>query len=197
MAKGQVSDDDLASGLRNFGGVSSFGAPSGKPHRDNPFRITQAEARGTEGAPKIEPAAVEKQAEKIEPVERRGEASRPVVAAKPREAIVPKAVVRKVETRETTRPSLEAAERSREKKTERYTERVTALLDAELRDGAESLAREISRRRKIKGGERITANTILRVSLRLLLDNFELSPDDAPNDEEEIFTAVQKRIRVK
>src|SRR5690242_7872763 len=42
MAKGQVSSDDLATGIKSFGGLSSLGGSS-RPVRDNPFRDTRAE----------------------------------------------------------------------------------------------------------------------------------------------------------
>ena len=44
MAKGQVTDEDLASGIKGFGGLGSLGGVSPRPVRDNPFRDTRAEA---------------------------------------------------------------------------------------------------------------------------------------------------------
>lgn len=194
MAKGHISDDDLTKGLRNFGGLSSFGAQGGKPLRDSPFRVSEPEvqARPVEPVRKVVPQPAAKPLENKAVQERRGEERLPPQAL-PEKPIVPKVAVRKIEARE----KVSREERQREKKTERYTERVTVLLDAELRDGAEGLAKELSRRRKEKGGERITANTIMRVALRLVLEKCELSPADAPEDEEEIFAAVCERIKPK
>jgi len=187
MPKGQVSDDELATGLRGFGGISPFTAP-GRPQRDTPFRDTHTDPVPQAVPPKAGPVKAEaaSEPEKPKPVERRGENASTIVTAKPRRPVVEKAPVREVE----------AGEKAREKKTERYTERVTVLLDPELRDGAESLAKDLQRRRGAKG-ERITANTIMRVSLRVLLQKLAPAIEAAPNDEEEIFTAVCDRIRAK
>jgi hypothetical protein len=195
MARGEVSDDDLARGLRGFGGVTPFSS-TGKPIRDNPFRDTQAQPRPVEAARKVEPVAVEKEPQQAETVERRGEKIASAIAAKPKREIVPKAAVRRIEPREVERPSAAAAERPGENKTERYPERVTVPLDAELRDSAESFAREISRRRDDKA-ERITTNTIMRVALRLLLEEVAPSFSASPNNEEEIFSAVCEHVRAK
>src|SRR5439155_244488 len=42
MAKGQVTSDDLSSGIKSFGGLSSLGGTS-RAVRDNPFRDTRSE----------------------------------------------------------------------------------------------------------------------------------------------------------
>ena len=48
---------------------------------------------------------------------------------------------------------------------------MTVLLDPELRDGAEALAKKLQRSR-LEKGERITANTVIRVALRAMLETF-------------------------
>ncbi len=84
---------------------------------------------------------------------------------------------------------------SRENKTEVYAERVTVLLNEELRDGAEALAKELHRRRT-KKGERITANTVMRVALSVMLERMEGERLEGANSEADLMVAV-RRLFVK
>ena len=86
----------------------------------------------------------------------------------------------------------DAASNGREKKTEVYTERVTVLLNADLRDRAESLAKELQRGRTEKG-ERITSNTVIRVALRAMLDKFDAEASPGINNEYDLYEAVLKQ----
>ena len=91
-----------------------------------------------------------------------------------------------------TAPKAARVSEVRETKTELYAERVTVPLSAELRDGAESLAKGLQRRRTEKG-ERITSNTVIRVALRVLLEHFGDDPDEVANNEEELVN-VRRNI---
>lgn len=60
-----------------------------------------------------------------------------------------------------------------------------------MRDQVDALAKELQRSRTTKG-ERITANTVMRVAIRLL-KHHKVGDARAPNGEEELFQAVEKR----
>lgn len=185
MAKGQVTDKELATGLKTFGGFGALGEANSRPRREDPFRDTRAEAPPT--SPRIEvvktpradvpiPAAPDEE-EKIPPARNpRTEAPRRARSVRREESIPPPVT------------------NSHEKKSELYTERVTVPLDAELRDGAEALAKVLQRRRTVKG-ERITANTVMRVALRIVLDSFDSRSVGVVNTEEELFQAVRAGLR--
>lgn len=205
MAKGQVTDDDLASGLKGFGGLGSLGGASTRPVRDNPFRDTRAEPpRPVVVPPTAEPTPAPMsipEVPKLEIVSSRndrveGEGITPPSLSEPAPA---KPRARKQSTAPTAKllkptvTSAPATAEHREKKTELYTERVTVLLDAELRDGAEALAKELQRRRTEKG-ERITANTIMRVALRELLETFVADTSSTINSEDD-FQRVLRLAR--
>src|SRR5262249_30086646 len=86
----------------------------------------------------------------------------------------------------------ERSSNGREKKTDLYTERVTLLLNAELRDGAEALAKQLHRSRTQKG-ERITANTVIRVALRVMLERLQPTESTMLNTEEQLYEFALKR----
>lgn len=64
------------------------------------------------------------------------------------------------------------------------------------REGAELLAKELQRKRTEKG-ERITANTIMRVALRTMLENFSSGAKEAINSEEELQQAFSRQFKGK
>ena len=67
-------------------------------------------------------------------------------------------------------------------------------MSPEMRDEVDSLARDLQRLKRSKE-ERITANTVMRVAIRHLLDEFELPRDDEVNGEEELYRLVRNRKR--
>ena len=83
-----------------------------------------------------------------------------------------------------------------QRKADIFTERVTLQMSAEMRDAVDELARQLQRAKTSKN-ERITANTVIRVAIRLLTENFELGKDEGPNNEEELYSLSTKRIREK
>lgn len=202
MAKGQVTDADLATGIKGFGGLSSLGGSGARPVRDNPFRDTRAEPqRPVVVAPVVE---VVPETPKLEVLTMRSEPEgegrepAPAVVPAPLKVRQPKpAVAPRPQRKIEPAPSFEdetAVSTSRENKTEVYTERVTVLLNEELRDGAEALAKELHRRRT-KKGERITANTVMRIALGVLLERMEGETLEGANSEAELLDAVRRLFR--
>jgi hypothetical protein len=79
-------------------------------------------------------------------------------------------------------------------KCDTLTERVTLQMSPEMRDAVNDFARHLQRRRKDKG-ERITANSVMRVAIQHFLDSFELESVQGASSEEELFARIQKVIR--
>lgn len=79
-------------------------------------------------------------------------------------------------------------------KTELYTERVTVLMDASMRDELNKVA-HLLQRRKSDSTERITANTITRVAVRLLLEELKPSESDTPKTEAELYQLTKAKLR--
>lgn len=197
MAKGQVTTDDLASGIKSFGGLSSLGGAP-RPARDNPFRDTRTEAVQPVAAVTVpEPAPETPRLEVINGHEKPevGEGTKPLAPPRPpreRKPTVARATERIATPTPLSVPNPDASmpnPNGSEKKTEIYTERVTALLNADLRDRAEALAKDLQRRRTQKG-ERITTNTVIRVALRAMLESFQPSTIAELNTESELYEAV-------
>jgi hypothetical protein len=185
MAKGQVSDKELATGLKTFGGFGALGEASARPRREDPFRDTRAEAAPQ--PPRIEVVKTPP-AEPLAPPPL-PEASEPIKVREKRPA-----VSRLTRAERRPEPIPEPEPSAAEKKSELYTERVTVPLDPELRDAAEALAKNLQRRRTDKG-ERITSNTVMRVALRILLDGFDAASAGVVNTEDELYEAVSARFR--
>jgi hypothetical protein len=198
MATGQVTDADLATGLKGFGGLGTLGGSPGRPVRDNPFCDTQTEPpRPVVVAPVIEPVPETPKLEVlttgVEP-ECEGKEAAPAVVAAPLKVPQPQPAAAPRPPKKIA-PASPAGDESadalvRENKTEIYTERVMVLLNAELRDEAEALAKELHRRRTRKG-ERITTNTVMRVALRVLLERMEEEDIEGTNSEGELLAAVR------
>ena len=183
MAKGQITEEQLQAGMK---GLSGFGALSGKPapaRRDSPFRDSR-----TEAPPEPKTIEVER------PVEPKPE---PVVRAVPRHpepeakpvAVPTKSV--QVERPAVMRSSQAKAPQSR-RKADLFTERVTLQMSAEMRDQVDELARQLQRMKTSKE-ERITANTVMRVAIRLLLEEFTPSHGVEINSEDDLLKALLER----
>lgn len=197
MAKGQVTDQELESGLKSFGGFGALGEAAAKPRREDPFRDTRAEAAQAAAA-RVEPPRIEVVKT---PSEVPATDAQVVATSLPQEK---PALLKLKKAPSLSRPvKVERGGESKiiprkdsvasENKTELYTERVTVPLDAELRDGAESLAKELNRRRTDKG-ERITTNTVMRVALRAMLDNFDCDAAATVNTEQDLEEELSKQF---
>jgi len=183
MAKGQVSEEELAKGLKGIGDFS--GLSSSRIRRDNPFRDSRAERPAPEPVKTIEvmQPAPEKRASKgpepsvpkIEPKE-----VRPV-------ARMPKAIPKEKEGGKKD-------ESAGARKSDIYTEPVTLKVSPEMRDSVIALARDLQRAKTTKD-ERITANTVIRVAVQVLMDNYRFERGDVANTEEELFQLVARKLK--
>lgn len=168
-------------------GLGGFGALS--PRRDSPFRDSRAEVKAPE--PKtveVKPAAESRSVygmpvvEPAKPAEiKRAEPSPKTAPAKP----VPSPTVREPSRLRQKQP---------QRKADIYSERVTLQISAEMRDEVDELARQLQRAKTSKD-ERITANTVMRVAIRLLTENFKLKAGEGPNNEEELFELAERLLR--
>ena len=182
MARGQISDEELSSGLKGLGGFGALGGA--KVVKDSPFRDSRSEPKIVEVARAPERPAVAKTA----PVE-----------AERATAAEAKAAAAKVSQR-TFAAKKSVTERKAEAQGRRvadvYTERVTLQLSPEMRDRVDGLAKELQRSKTGKE-ERITANTVMRVAIQLLLKHYKLVGGDVPNGEEELLDAIERRCTWK
>lgn len=174
-----VTEEDLAAGMKGLGG---FGAISAK--RDSPFRdsraVKPAEAKTVEIKPAVETVPMVQPAEANEP------------QVKPATVEVPKpGAIRPAPTpREVSKPKAKQSQR----KADIHSERVTLQISAKMRDEVDELARQLQRAKTSKD-ERITANTVMRVAIRLLTENFKMKSGDGPNNEEELYRLAEQVLR--
>ena len=172
MPKGQVTDEELASGLRSMGGLSSLTTVK----RDSPFRDSRAAAKTVE-------VPVPNESPRINEAPPAGSREKPPS----RPAALPAAVkanpVEKAPRAEKRKPS--------QRKADTYSERITLQISPEMRDEVDSLAREIQRSKATKE-ERITANSVMRVAIRHFLDVFRLRQGDRVNTEEELLALLKR-----
>ena len=77
-----------------------------------------------------------------------------------------------------------------------FTERVTLQISPDMRDEIDALARDLQRARTTKE-ERITANTVMRVALQLLMKNHQFERGDVANNEAELYDLIVRRFRNK
>ena len=91
-------------------------------------------------------------------------------------------------TRRASKPLLDETT-ARHPKGDTLTERVTVQMSPEMRDAVCDLARHLQRRRKDKG-ERITANSVMRVAIQYFLDNVQLERVQGASTELEIAKSL-------
>jgi hypothetical protein len=220
-----VTEEDLASGLSGFG--DGFSTITERPRRDSPFRDTRSETEvhpaekeekvveiRPAGGPANPPAESSAHAPRPHPVPREQSLERP------RENEVREEVPRQMrpEGRGYVTPSdtrvrtiEESARQVRVyypdpdelpeqvpalRKADIFTERVTLSVSREMRDEIEALARELQRRRTRKD-ERITANTVMRVAINLLLERFSPGEGEVANNEEELLALARTQAARK
>jgi hypothetical protein len=177
MPKGQITDADLAGGLKGLAGFSALGGA--KPQKDSPFRDSRAEPKTVEiRRPAEKPT---ERSAKAEPSGKRAELRTKTEAGEGKQTILKKA---------------EAAPAKKQKATTRkadiYTERVTLQISPEMRDQVDFLARELQRTKTSKD-ERITSNTVIRVAIRHFVENFSVGKGESINGEEDLLSALKKR----
>jgi hypothetical protein len=170
----QVTEEDLASGLRALGGMGALG----KTRRDSPFRDSRVEEKTVE----LPPAKPVKQAESV-----RAEVVAAEIEPEPRPTPARgTAPLPKVPRAEKKKPA--------QRKADIYSERVTLQISPEMRDEVDELARTLQRAKATKA-ERITANSVMRVAIQLLVNGFDLGAGEAPNNEAELLELVTSKCR--
>ena len=177
MAKGQVSEEELTEGLK---GIGNFGGLSAKVQRDNPFRDSSSD--------KVEqPKTID---------------VRPPSAPQITKARVPDAAkpgpkpLRTLPSAPKERAANLRSENGLARKADIFTERVTLQISPGMRDEIDALARDLQRARTTKE-ERITANTVMRVALQLLMKNYQFERGDVANNEAELYGLIVRRFRKK
>ena len=176
MAK-HVTEDDLATGLRPLGSLGSLS----RNRRDSPFRDSRAEVKTVELPAPNEPLTPEPPPVKV------ATADQPPVEVKP---APPKVVPRK-----TSQPApLARPEKTKAavRKADVFSERVTLQMSPEMRDQLDSIARELQRS-KVSKEERITPNTVMRVAIKLFVDDFKLDRGEQVNSEDELLSAMKRK----
>ena len=186
MAKSQVTEHDLEQSLQTLGGFGKLAAQ--KPRRDSPFgsdfaRRAEESKPVSEVAPQKTPEVALLQKAPGQGVEIGGEASREVLANKPPARTAPS---------KTPPKPVSDEQAESHAKSDTLTERITLQMSPEMRDAVNDLARQLQRRRKDKG-ERITANSVMRVAIQQFLDDFELESVQGVSSEEELFAIVQSK----
>jgi hypothetical protein len=174
MPKGQVTEEELATGLRGMGGLSAL-APT---KRDSPFRDSRADVKSIE-LPAVPPAkpSVGDAAERA-PSEKPSK-EKPVAAAPKERSSAerqPRAEKRKIAQR----------------KADIYSEPVTLRISPEMRDEVDSLARDLQRAKTSKE-ERITSNSVIRVAIRYFLDEFPVADREQVNTELELLAFAKRK----
>jgi hypothetical protein len=181
MAKGQVSEEELAKGLKGIGNFGGLTSP--RVRRDNPFRDSRTDIAAPEPAKTIEvlPASTEKRVSK-----NGGPSAAPRLDRKPvaSVAIQPKAAPKE-------RVEEKKGEGSGARKADIFTERVTLQISPEMRDDVERIAREIQRSKTSKE-ERITSNTVMRAAILLITKHLKLNGEETPNTEQELCEFVER-----
>ena len=201
MAKRQVTEDDLASGMKAFGGFPTFA--QSKPQRDNPFRDTREPVTPP---PAAKPVAIATPAPKAEIVAKplAREVTKSVVELP---VSVPEPVIEQkkpvpIKAEATPEPVVKVAPKvvkapevsaPKAVQSEISYERVTLPMTADMREGFERMARELQRKRSQKN-ERITANTVMRVALEYFMDRFSVEQTDRVNTEEELLDAAKQQL---
>jgi predicted transcriptional regulator len=172
MAKGQVTEQDLASGMK---GLSGFGALSGG-RRDSPFRDSRSEP------PKESPP-------KEIDVRPNAETKLPTVERPPQVSVPPEPpVVRREAPERLAKPKAKQPQR----KADVFSERVTIQMSPDMRDQVDELARQLQRSKTSKD-ERITANTVMRVAIQQFIETFKLERGEIVNNEEELLASALRR----
>ncbi len=207
MAKNQVTEEQLSRGLQSMGG---FGGLTQRPRRDHPFRTSQEEPVKVID---VEPRVAPKAAEQVPP--KAVEEEKLVTRAEIQSAVpVRQDKVVSMEARRVVDEVVEAeesqvlpvtAKQAAKKKQSRsaaqptrkadvFSERITLQLSPKMRDKADALAKDLQRLRTSKD-ERITANTVMRVAIKLVLDKFKPGAGETvANTEEELFELVKKQL---
>ena len=180
MAKSQVSEEDLAKGLK---GIGNFGGISTRVQRDNPFRDSRQE--------KVEPPKTIEV--RLPPEPQVAKPTVPNIAPDEPKAVRALPATPKLKPKVREGDGNSRAEESA-RKADIFTERVTLQISPEMRDEVDALARDLQRAKTTKE-ERITSNTVMRVALQFLMKNYQFERGDVANTEAELYNLVVQRVR--
>jgi hypothetical protein len=182
MAKGQITEEQLSSGLKGLGSFATLG--TARPLRDSPFRDSRSEVK------LVEIARAQEAAPAITSVE--ATTAKPVVD-KACSEVKQETRAEQVSKRVRGAPKLSQPQEAKAGgKAAILTERVTLQMSPEMRDEIDSLARGLQRSKTTKE-ERITSNTVMRVAIRRFLEEFSLPRGEQPNSEEELLAFVMRK----
>lgn len=200
MAKSQITEDDITQGIQTLGG---FGNLAQKPRRDSPFgsdfaakKVEPKLPAPTVSAPAPEPVRppiTAQAAVPTQPLAKRVEVVVPLREEAPQiqRTLAPKIAAPKKEV------SIETEnEREGHPKSETLTERITLQMSPEMRDSVNEIARQLQRTKREKG-ERITANTVMRVAIQSLIDSFDPKSIRGVSSEEELFQEMKVVRKIK
>jgi hypothetical protein len=216
MAKPTVTEQDVSAGIKSLGGFGGL-TKSHTTRRDSPFGPSfakQPETSSPAGSPRVE-APIATATVPQAPAQAITDAAAPQVPPPTKVVIAPTlelqpqagdtavtaTTIEKSQkgvgkaTKTAKNPVPKSPVQLQVPKTELYTERVTVLMDAAMRDDLNEVAR-LLQRRKSDSTERITANTITRVAVRLFLDELRPSDTDSPKTESELYHLSKARMRV-
>lgn len=165
MARGNLTEEELAAGIKAVGVLAAVAGPHGQ-RRDNPF-------------------AAQSPAKSIQPSERAARPPRPVELPTAPKTLPP----HETPAERAPGPPIEEPV----VQSDRYTEEVHVPMTADMRTRVNLLAAELQRRRTEKR-VRFTSNTVFRVAIETFLDRFELTDSDHVNSEEELLRLVEQRL---
>lgn len=181
MAKGQISEEELQSGLKAVGGLG--GIISSGARRDSPFGADFVRKELPVVAPlpeKAPPSALESKTE--------------LPLLRPELVEPQEPALRNLSRAPFPKKALKAKENKDPEPSPRvFEERVTLQMPAAMRDDVNFLA-TVLQRRKTDKKQRITANTVMRVAIQFMLDEFKIRDGDVANTEEELLELTKRKI---
>jgi hypothetical protein len=216
MAKGrgQITEEELASGLARVGSMSGLTAPN-KGKRDNPFATVESNVESNvEREPEVKKAdpvkeqvketvkTVEVSLSSDSRIEEGGEYTEPYAAdaniAAVRNSSSASSIAGRTDSPPSVRRTVSALSVAQEKqavptKAELYPERVTTPISQDMRAQLDTLSRELQRTRTSKG-DRITSASVIRVAIQTFLESFEAA---GVGGEEELLEFARKQFGLK
>lgn len=205
MAKATVSEKDLAANMTALGGFGGLAAGGGT-RRDSPFGASYVKPSPTAASP-TKPVDLSLSEQRTgEGASREAGEQAPTVASTEtntlevtpvtKEEAAPQPPARPIRTKAPVRQEARSTSVA-VAKTDLSMERVTLVVEASTREELQRIARALQRRKPASSERTITANTLMRVALKVFLE--ELSPSDAdtPGTEAELYELTKAKIRRK
>ena len=162
MARGTITEEELAAGIKPVGVLSAVAATHGQ-RREHPF--------GPPQPPKSQ--RPERQQVEVPPEVKLDKPPAPPAMAEA-----------------ATAPNRTTDEAGAKAPSYDY---ITLPITANMRGAATSLAAELQRRRTDKA-LRFSANVLFRTAIEVILDDFELGPDDRVNSIDELKSLLRSKL---